>query len=83
MNLPMPIKTYQYPVVGRREDGSTVFYTGKAGQEFISQNASKAVAYLYLHEAQRRALMLNKMQFGIRFFAAQNLPTIKALESYL
>jgi hypothetical protein len=62
------------PVVGRREDGSTVWYTGKAGQEFVSENPADAWTYPTVESARRRAFNLNHGTsiHGIRFVAAVN-----------
>jgi hypothetical protein len=58
-----------YQVVGRREDGSTVYYTGKAGQAFVSNQLCDAFSYSSLERARTRAAMLNRTSemTGIRF----------------
>ena len=50
-----------YQIVGRREDGSTVYYTGRAGQAFVSESSSEAFNYDGLESARNRAKNLNKM----------------------
>lgn len=59
-----------YTVVGRSEQGDTFYYTGRAGQAFVSKLIGEAFAYPSLFEARRRALNLNRMTalHGIRFF---------------
>jgi hypothetical protein len=57
-------------VLGRTQDGGTVWYTGRAGAGFISTDARDAFRYS-VDGARARALMLNRgTQFhGIRFVA--------------
>ena len=84
-NLPEPnTKPTQFPVVGRRDDGSIVFYSGKAGQDFITTNAREAFGYFEYQAASARAHMLNKGSriHGIHFFPAQGLGTVEALSAY-
>lgn len=58
-----------YRVEGRKEDGSTVYYTGKAGQAFVSNQLCDAFTYVSLEGARRRATMLNggTVLHGVRF----------------
>ncbi len=56
-------------LVGRKSDGSTVYYTGRAGQAFVSSQLADVFTYDSLEQARRRALNLNQMTaiHGIRF----------------
>lgn len=56
-------------IVGRREDGSTVYYTGRAGQAFVSEAQSEAFVFPSLQLARKRAGNFNKFTpvHGIRF----------------
>jgi hypothetical protein len=58
-----------YTVVGRDANGNTLYYTGKAGQGFVSTVAAAAFSYPSLESARRRATNLNQMTeiHGIRF----------------
>jgi len=60
-----------YQVIGRKQDGATVYYTGRAGQAFVSDDRSEAFPYDSLDAARRRAMNLNRMSaiHGIRFIA--------------
>jgi len=57
-------------VIGRKNDGSTVYYTGRAGSLFVSADPSQAFCYDGIEAARRRAANLNQMTpiHGIRFF---------------
>ena len=59
------------PILGRRADGSTVWYTGRAGQAFVSENACDAFLGYSLEGARAKAMRLNVMtpMHGIRFVA--------------
>ena len=59
------------PVVGRTADGKTVWYTGKAGSEFVSSDPKAAFKGYSVDNARRRALQLNRMtpMHGIYFVA--------------
>ena len=58
-----------YLVVGRKENGDTVYYTGKAGPEYVSNQMCDAFEYSSIERARKRALMLNttSLMTGIRF----------------
>jgi hypothetical protein len=58
-----------YIVQGRTADGNTVYYTGRAGQAFISTDKRDAFTYPSLNAARARATMLNQgtATHGIRF----------------
>ena len=60
----------KFQVIGRTEQGNTVYYTGRAGQLFVSPESGKAFDYPTLESARRRAMNLNQMTpiHGIRFF---------------
>ena len=49
--------------------GTEVFYTGKAGQEFVSPDLTSAFPFALLQGAQRKAAVLNRMSLmhGWRF----------------
>jgi hypothetical protein len=59
------------PVTGVNKDGIRVWYTGKAGEAFVSTNHADAFLGYDLHGARRRAEILNRMTpiHGIRFMA--------------
>jgi hypothetical protein len=59
------------PVIGRTADGSTVWYTGKAGAEFISANPKDAFMGYSLDGARNCAMRLNRMTalHGVYFVA--------------
>jgi hypothetical protein len=59
------------PIVGRRSDGSTVWYTGRSGQAFVSENACDAFLGYSLEGARAKATRLNVMTplHGIWFVA--------------
>jgi len=48
------------PVIGRTAQGGTVWYTGKAGDAFVSVNAADAFRGYSLEGARRRAALLNR-----------------------
>jgi hypothetical protein len=70
MNTALATKV-SHVVVGRLADGSTVYYTGRAGLAFISPNAAEAFGGYSLDGARRMATTLNRgMAFhGVRFHA--------------
>ncbi len=49
------------PIVGRDANGNTVWYTGKAGSEFISTEPRHAFMGYSLEGARNRAKQLNRM----------------------
>ena len=59
-----------YLIIGRTENGSTVYYSGRAGNSFVTNEISEAFTYPSLESARRRATYLNAMTeiHGIRFF---------------
>lgn len=59
------------PVIGRTAEGSTVWYTGKAGSEFISTNPRDAFKGYGVEGARRCATNLNRMtaMHGVYFVA--------------
>lgn len=61
----------KYQVIGRKQDGSTVYYTGRAGQAFVSENSLQAFQFDTLEYARHRAKVLNRMTelHRIRFIA--------------
>jgi hypothetical protein len=61
----------QYIVMGRTAEGETLYYTGKAGKEFVSASLHDAFSYYSIEGARRRATTLNQGtdMHGIRFFA--------------
>lgn len=63
--------THIHILLGRKSDGATVYYTGRAGSAFVSDDRSEAFPYDTLHAARRRAMNLNRMSaiHGIRFIA--------------
>ena len=44
-----------YRVEGRKENGETVYYTGRAGKGFVSDQLCDAFTYVSLDGARRRA----------------------------
>lgn len=59
----------QFFLIGRTNEGETVYYTGRAGQAFVSKQAEEAFGYDSLEGARRRATNLNQMSeiHGMRF----------------
>ena len=59
------------PVVGRTNDGKTVWYTGRAGAAFVSPNAADAFVGYSPEHARVRAALLNAGTplHGIHFYA--------------
>jgi hypothetical protein len=49
----------EYTVVGRKADGDTVYYTGRAGERFVSDQIGDSFGYLTLDGARNRAKILN------------------------
>ncbi len=47
-------------VQGRKEDGTRVYYTGCAGEKFISKGRFDAFQYDNANRAQSRAMTLNR-----------------------
>lgn len=66
----MVTSTNNVPVIGRKADGTAVWYTGRAGAGFVSENAAEAFCYS-IEGARNRALNLNRgtALHGIRFVA--------------
>ena len=62
---------FNVPVIGRTTDGSTVWYTGRAGQASMSTDAREAFVYATVEEARHRAALLNRMTplHGVSFVA--------------
>ena len=62
--------TPTFPIVGTGRDGKRVWYTGKAGDGFISHDPKDAFMYS-LEGARHRAKILNRMTelHGIYFVA--------------
>jgi hypothetical protein len=56
-------------VVGRTAEGNTVYYTGKAGKDFISPQMCDAFEYSSIDRARHRASLLNQGTdlHGVRF----------------
>ena len=61
----------KFQVIGRKSDGSTVYYTGRSGQAFISESSLEAFQFDTLEYARHRATVLNRMStlHGILFIA--------------
>ena len=59
------------PIVGRTASGETVWYTGRAGQGWISPDPKEAFLGFSLEGARSRAKQFNQMEFvhGIWFTA--------------
>jgi hypothetical protein len=59
------------PVIGRTQDGQTVWYTGRAGAGFVSADPNEAFKGYSLERARNRALNLNRgtCLHGIYFVA--------------
>lgn len=70
----------RYPVMGRGADGETVWYTGRAGKEFVSHDPKDAFTYGAIEGARNRAKSLNVGApiHGIWFVA----PTGDVLEQF-
>jgi len=66
--------TNKFMLVGRKEDGSTVYYTGRAGSLFVSADESQAFHYDDIVSARHRAANLNQMTalHGILFHVPCN-----------
>ena len=60
-----------YPIVGTDRSGKRVWYTGKAGDGFISHNPKDAFMGYSLEGARHRAKILNRMTglHGVYFVA--------------
>lgn len=58
-------------VRGVRETGEEVWYTGRAGEQFVSTERCDAYEGFDLHGARRKAAALNRMTMvhGIHFMA--------------
>lgn len=58
-------------VKGIYENGQTVYYTGKAGRDWLTENRNEAFTGYSLDGARRKALQFNKMTdfHKIRFVA--------------
>lgn len=56
-------------VRGTTKDGNRVFYTGKAGQEFVSTDYKQTFFYYSIDGALNRAAQLNEMTpiHGVHF----------------
>lgn len=61
--------TTKHILQGRDAEGNSVYYTGKAGQSFVSAKSEEAFGYDSLEAARRRATNLNQMTsiHGFRF----------------
>lgn len=46
-------------IIGRTKDGETVWYTGRAGRRFVSDDRREAYEYPSVEAARRRAKVLN------------------------
>jgi len=59
------------PIVGRTAEGGTLWYTGRAGEGFVSTNPKEAFLGYSLEGARNCAARLNRMTpvHGIRFVA--------------
>jgi hypothetical protein len=59
------------PIVGRTADGKTVWYTGRAGDGWVSSNPKEAFLGFSLEGARSRATQFNRMTavHGIYFVA--------------
>lgn len=53
-----------HSVIGVRANGERVYYTGKAGQAFVSANENDGFQYVSLEGARNRATILNR-GFGL------------------
>jgi len=49
-----------FPIVGRTINGDTVFYTGRAGEGWVSANPAEAFMGFSLEGARKRAIYLNR-----------------------
>lgn len=60
-----------YILRGITRDGDVVFYTGGAGDRWLTPNKAEAFRYSTLSTAQNRALRFNEMEpvHGVRFLA--------------
>ncbi len=58
-----------FPIRGVRSDGSEVWFTGRAGQGFVSADRAEAFVALSLNGARAKAAKLNEMTalHGVRF----------------
>ncbi len=58
-------------VRGVTNEGKEVFYTGKSGYQFISENVQESFEYISKNNAQNRAVNLNRMTpiHGVWFIA--------------
>lgn len=58
-------------VRGLSTDGGEVFYTGRAGNGWVSNDRNEAFVYTSQDEARRKALNFNRMEplHGFRFIA--------------
>ena len=68
------VRGSKYIIRGRKADGGEVFYTGRAGQEFIGPR-SEAFGYEIREGAHRRATDLNRMVklHGVWFIVQANV----------
>lgn len=73
--------TQFFPIRGVRVDGSEVWFTGRAGQGFVSTDRAEAFVALSLDGARAKAVKLNEMTalHGVRFM----VPTGDAADSIM
>lgn len=62
-----------YILRGRKANGDTVYYTGKAGAGFIHESLLSAFSWAGQEGARRRAMNLNQMTaiHGVHFIALE------------
>lgn len=70
-HITMSNQTQYTPIVGRKADGSTVWYTGRAGEGWVSPEPRDAYLGYSLEGARRFATQQNRYTelHGIRFAA--------------
>lgn len=58
-------------VLGTMENGTRVYYTGRAGSGWVSVDQNEAFVYESIDAARRKAMIFNRMTLihGIRFMA--------------
>jgi hypothetical protein len=62
----------RFVVQGVTNEGAEVYYTGKAGQEFVTSARGESFGYTTAAQAENRVRNLNRMSevHGIRFVCA-------------